>query len=308
MKCLILGGSGFLGENLSKELLEDGHSVRVFDRPMKTGEKPKVDVEWCEGDFLNIQDLEKAMNGCDVIFHLITMSVPQSSNDNPIYDVQSNLLGTIEMLSIAVKCGVKKIIFPSSGGTIYGIPEVNPIPETHSTNPICSYGITKLAIEKYLSLYERLFGLDYQILRIANPFGEGQKINSIQGAVGVFTGKAIREESVEIWGDGSVVRDYIHVKDVSRAFVKAMDYSGSTRIFNIGSGIGKSLNQVLDSIEKSIGKPIDRVYMDARAVDIPLNILDNQLAKSELSWDLTVNFDEGIDSTVKYYTKQYQNN
>lgn len=299
-KCLVLGGNGFLGKDLIRHLLDCGYSVRVFDRS-NNGMKWESSVEWCEGDFLNTQDLENAMSGCDVIFHLITMSLPQSSNDNPVYDVQSNLVGTIKMLSIAVKCGIKQIVFPSSGGTVYGVPEKTPTSENQPTNPICSYGITKLAIEKYLHLFCQLYGLDYRILRISNPYGEGLRMDAPQGAIGVFIGKAMRQELIQIWGDGSVVRDYLYISDVSSAFVNAMNYSGKTRVFNIGSGVGTSLNQILDSIESKMGKLVKRSYIEPRGVDVPVSILDNTLSCSELSWNPKVNLDEGIGRVVNHY-------
>lgn len=304
MKCLILGGNGFLGRNLCLWLLKEGFEVRVFDRPIANKDKPDLDVEWFEGDFLNSQDLESAMTGCDVVFHLITMSLPQSSNDNPIYDVQSNLVGTIEMLNLAVKLGIKKVIFPSSGGTVYGVPEKTPIPETHPTNPLCSYGITKLAIEKYLHLFHELYGIDYCVLRIANPFGEGQRMDALQGAIGVFIGKAIQGKPIEIWGDGSIVRDYIHVGDVSSAFVKAVSYNGATKVFNIGSGMGRSINQILDEIEKGLETSVNRIYQKARKVDVPISVLDRTLAHLELSWEPKVQFDEGINKTLNHYLHQ----
>jgi len=304
MKCLILGGNGFLGRSLCLRLLKDGFEVRIFDRPRVSEDKPDLDVEWFEGDFLNSQDLESAMTGCDVVFHLITMSLPQSSNDNPIYDVQSNLVGTIEMLNLAVKLGIKKVIFPSSGGTVYGVPEKTPIPETHPTNPLCSYGITKLAIEKYLHLFHELYGIDYCVLRIANPFGEGQRMDALQGAIGVFIGKAIQGKPIEIWGDGSIVRDYIHVGDVSSAFVKAVNYNGATKVFNIGSGMGRSINQILDEIEKGLETSVNRIYQKARKVDVPISVLDRTLAHLELSWEPKVQFDEGINKTLNHYLHQ----
>jgi len=307
MKCLVFGGNGFLGRHLCQTLLKSGYEVRVFDRPVRDIiSRPAMQVEWYEGDFVNEEDVCEAMDGCEVVFHLISTTLPKNSNDNPAYDVESNVVGTIRMLSSAVRAGIKKVIFPSSGGTIYGVPKQIPISEDHPTDPICSYGITKLAIEKYLHLFHAAHGLDYSVLRIANPYGEGQRIQAAQGAIGVFIGKAIRHQPVEIWGDGTIIRDYIHVSDVSSAFVKAMEYSKAVRVFNIGSKEGRSLNDILEAIEDVIGAPIQRKYKSARNVDIPVNILDNSLAKAELNWDLSIKFEDGVARTVKHYLGQFQ--
>ena len=304
MKCLVFGGNGFLGRHLCTSLLSQGYRVRVFDRPMRDKTLLLDDIEFYEGDFTNEQDVERAIEGCDIIFHLISTTLPKSSNDNPVYDVESNVVGTIRMLTLALKQGVRKVIFTSSGGTVYGIPESDFINERHPTNPICSYGISKLAIEKYLHLFHELHGLAYVVLRISNPYGEGQRTQALQGAIGVFIGRALTDQTVEIWGDGEVVRDYIHVSDVSDALVKAMLYSGNKRVFNIGSGTGTSLNKLLATIEDATHKEVKRVYLSGRSVDVPVNVLDNTLAKKELHWNLKIPLEEGIKRTIDIYLKQ----
>ena len=218
MKCLVLGGGGFLGSHLSEALLAQGHAVRIFDRPnltrfktFSTGEA----VQWVEGDFVNRAHLAEAVCGCDVIYHMVSTTLPRSSNENPAYDVESNVVGTLHLLEAARANRIKQTIFVSSGGTVYGVPQQVPIKESHPTDPICSYGISKLAIEKFLHLFQTLYGMEYCILRLANPFGERQRLATAQGAVAVFLAKALRNEEIEIWGDGSVVRDY---------FMSAMPY------------------------------------------------------------------------------------
>jgi len=298
MKCLVLGGNGFLGSNLCQSLLAQGYDVRIFDRPVKNKQIIPAGVEWCEGDFTNEYDVERAVDGCDVIFHLISTTLPKSSNDNPVYDVESNVIGTITLLSLAVKYKVRKVVFTSSGGTVYGIPESDLIDELHPTNPICSYGISKLAIEKYLHLFHELHGLEYAVLRISNPYGEGQRRDALQGAVGVFIGRALSHECVEIWGDGEVVRDYIHVSDVSSALIKSMIYTGKHRVFNIGSGVGVSLNELLAVISGVLGYEVERVYLPGRSVDVPVNVLDSRLAQECLGWDVRIPLDTGIGRTI----------
>ena len=306
MKCLILGGGGFLGSHLSEALLSEGHSVRIFDRPNLHRFRifnPSELVEWFEGDFINREQVSQAVSGCDVVYHLISTTLPSSSNENPFYDVETNVLGTLHLLEAAKECGVRKIIFVSSGGTIYGIPREVPIKESHPTQPICSYGITKLAIEKYISLFHLLHGMEYCILRLANPYGERQRIAASQGAVAVFLDRALRHEKINIWGDGSVVRDYFHISDAVTALIKALAYKGRERVFNIGSGKGYSLNEIVETIEKQIGVVVERAYFPARAFDVPVNILDISKAAEFLNWRPKVSFAEGLSRTVEWLRK-----
>lgn len=302
MNCVILGGGGFLGYHLCQALLTAGHRVRVFDRPnLKRFSLPDNggDAEWIEGDFVNQEDLEPAISGCDIIYHLVSTTLPKSSNDNPVYDMETNVIGTLRLLDLA-KNHNKKIIFVSSGGTVYGIPEEVPIKESHPTNPICSYGIAKLAIEKYLQLYHHLYNLDYCIFRLANPFGERQKVTAAQGAIAVFLHKALHDQTIEVWGDGTVVRDYVYVKDAIAPLVKAITYSGDCRIFNIGSGEGKSLNEVVAAIGALLGRPIRYTHVQARAFDAPSNVLDITLAARILDWAPKTSFHEGLSRTLRW--------
>ena len=200
--------------------------------------------------------MQQALAGCDVLYHLISTTTPQISNDDPVGDVESNVISTINMLKEATKAGVKKIIFFSSGGTIYGVPQYTPIREEHPTEPICSYGIQKLTTEKYLHLFYVLYGLEYGILRIANPYGPRQSPYSGQGVVAAFVHRAVTGQPIEVWGDGSVVRDYVYAADVAKAAVAMLNYSGRHRIFNIGSGTGKSLLEIIHSIEALSGVSI----------------------------------------------------
>jgi UDP-glucose 4-epimerase len=305
MKCLVLGGNGFIGRHLCQRLIGDGYQVRSFDLPVRPEERMvSPEVEWYEGNLSNENDLTGALEGCDIIFHLISTMIPKTSNDNPVYDVGSNVIGAIKLLSLLENKKDKKVIFSSSGGTVYGVPENIPIDEKHPNNPISSYGITKLTTEKYLHLFHSLYGLKYCVLRIANLYGEGQRINAPQGAVAAFIGKALAHQTIEIWGDGSVVRDYIHISDVMEAFCAAIKYEGEKKVFNIGSGQGKSLNQVMDAIEAELGRPLDKKYLAARDCDVPVNVLDCSLAETELGWSPRLSFQEGISKTVKYYSSQ----
>jgi UDP-glucose 4-epimerase len=301
MKCVVFGGGGFIGSAICDRLLEKGHSVRIFERPKVLPYRTFGDVEqveWIEGDMLSEGDLKKSLHGVDVVYHLVSTTLPKNSNEDPIYDVESNLIGTLRLLQAMVTQKVSRIIFISSGGTVYGSPEYLPVDEKHPTNPTVSYGITKLAIEKYLQLFRNLHGLKPIILRVSNPFGSRQRIASAQGVVTAFIHKALRRETIEIWGDGFITRDFLHVTDVAEAFVKALDYHGSKLIFNISSGNGTSLNELVDIIGSIIGEKVKKNYLQGRDFDISTNILCNKLAKSELNWMPEINIESGIRNVL----------
>lgn len=307
MKCVVVGGGGFIGSHLCEALLVEGHVVTVFDR----GEAPNLDslrqkgAILSVGDFFNPEDIQRALVDQDVVFHLLSTTVPQTSNDDPAYDVEANVVGTLRLLDLARKARVKKIIFASSGGTVYGIPQEIPIKENHPTDPTSSYGIAKLAIEKYLYLYWLLYGLDYCVLRIANAYGERQLSTPTQGVIPVFLERALRNNEIIVWGDGSVMRDYVFVTDISKALLKALTYSGETKVFNIGSGQGHSLNDIIHVIESVTGKPLQMKYADGRSFDVPISVLDISRAKNYLNWSPTISLLEGIARMHAWMVKEH---
>ena len=299
-RVLVLGGSGFIGSHLVDALSEAGSEVRSFDRIKSPWHSTRRNVESVVGNFLDADQVADAVAGCDYVYHLVSTTLPKTSNDNPIADVEQNLISTLAMLKAACDAGVKKVVFLSSGGTVYGIPQTLPILETHPTLPMSSYGIVKLTIEHYLHLYHVLHGLDYQVLRLSNPFGERQPINGSQGAIAVFMSKALRGETVEIWGDGSVVRDYVYIADVIDAMLMTLNYQGQHRSINIGSGTGQSINQIIDAISHTIGRPIERRYSAHRSFDVPASVLSIERAHRELGWQPSTSFADGLARTSQW--------
>lgn len=305
--CIVFGGGGFIGSHLVDALLEKGHRVRCFNRsPISSSHYSHINnsnFELFVGDICNDFDVANALKGCTICFHLISTTLPSTSNENPVYDIESNLLPTIKLLNHASKVGIKKIIFVSSGGTIYGNPIEIPITENHPTNPICSYGIHKLAVEKYLALYKHLYGLNYAVLRVANPFGERQNIKGSQGAIAVFITKIMKKEPIEIWGDGSTVRDYIYVADVVSALVLTMKSKNQEIIVNIGSGNGRSINEVLNIIEMATDTKAIRQYRPKRKFDVPINVLSINHAKNILGWSPQISFEKGVERFEKWLSE-----
>jgi UDP-glucose 4-epimerase len=298
VKALVIGGNGFIGTNLVSLLMKNNHQVRIFDRYPNRFLPPRPDVEHVVGEFSNHGEIAEAVRGMDWVFHLACTTLPQTSNDDPVYDIASNIGGTVQLLQECVKNKIKKVVFISSGGTIYGVPQSAPIPEDHPTEPICSYGITKLAIEKYLHLFHWLHGLEYVCARLSNPYGELQNPDAKQGAMGVFLGQIARHQPITIWGDGNVVRDYIYIGDTVKALLRAAEYDPTAvdgpRVFNIGYGEGHSLNELVDAIKEVVGPHVEVRYTESRPVDVPINVLDISRAKKYLGWQPEVTLKDGI--------------
>jgi UDP-glucose 4-epimerase len=300
-RVLVLGGAGFLGGHLVEALLGDGHLVRVFDRtPRRSPTAAEQDCEWFEGDFGNRTDVAAAVDGCDIVFHLVATTLPKTSNEDPVHDLESNVVPTLRFLEVARERSVRRVVFASSGGTVYGTPRTLPIPETHATRPLCSYGIHKLTIEHYLELFYSLYGLEYCVLRIANPFGERQRRDGSQGAVAVFLDTALRGSEITVWGDGSAIRDYIYVKDVAQAFCRAAAHPAPTGVFNVGSGRGQSIDDLLTAIGALLKHPVQHRHVAGRAFDVPVNVLDITLAARILEWQPRVAFMEALERTLHW--------
>lgn len=307
MHIVIFGGGGFIGSTIADRLLSEGHKLRIFERPRVQPYRKFKDfeaIEWMAGDLSSTNDVKDAIEGVDAVLHLVSTTLPKNSNDDPIYDVQSNVIPSLHILNAMVTHKVRNIVFISSGGTVYGNPVYLPIDEEHPTNPVVSYGITKLAIEKYLQIYERIHGIKAITLRVANPYGERQRIETAQGAVGTFLHRALTGNSIDIWGDGSVTRDYIHVSDVAAAFVQALHYTGKQRLFNVSSGVGISLNDLIATLEDALGKSIDRRYFPSRPFDVPVSVLSNKFARSELNWTPLISMSDGIARTLEWMKRE----
>lgn len=301
---VVLGGLGFMGSHLSRALLHLGYRVRIFDKLYAADQLIRdiqSQVEIVEGDYERPEDVMGVLADASFCYHLIHTTVPGSSMQDPAYDAQSNVVSSVRWLSQLNKTSLKKMIYVSSGGTVYGIPQTNPICEDHPTHPISSYGITKLCIEKYLALYANLYGLDYRIVRPSNVYGEGQRLHIHQGIIGVFVDKVFHGEPIEIWGDGQVRRDYLYITDLVSALVVLLNHEGPTRIFNISSGRGYSVLEIIQIIEKISGKKIDIGFLPGRGFDVPANVLSYDRLEDETGWTPKVSLYEGISRYIEWF-------
>jgi UDP-glucose 4-epimerase len=297
--CVILGGGGFIGTNLCRRLLMSGHRVRAFGRHCHFPNDLRG-VEWYQGDFSDPDSVAAAIETFDIVFHLVHGAMPQAANLAMTADVQHNVIPSITLLELCGKLGVKRVIFSSSGGTIYGRPRQIPTPELAPTEPICAYGISKLAIEKYLVLFEHLQFLDYRVLRIANPFGPYQIAWKGQGFIAAAVARALGGQQIEIWGDGSVVRDFVFIDDVIDAFEAAARDTSDQRVFNIGTGEGRRLNDVLATIERILGVKLNIKRLPGRSLDTPVSVVAIDRAREVLNWSPKTPFETGLAQTIEW--------
>ncbi len=297
MKIVLLGGNGFIGTHIVDQLRQPGHDVHVYDRSQEHVRKPLKDVTYHIADFNDTSRLSRVIDGADIVYHLISTTVPSTSNLEPIRDIQENLESSVRLLQLMLDNKVNKIVFLSSGGTVYGIPEILPIPESHSLHPICSHGIVKVAIENYLHMFHKLYGLNYIILRASNPYGARQCNYGVQGVISTIIEKAIRNEVIELWGDGSIVRDFIYVEDLARLSTRVID-KAVQGIYNAGSGIGYSILEIIHIIESEFGKKLNIQHKSGRIFDVPKIVLDISKVKTVTDWVPTTSLQDGLKQTI----------
>jgi UDP-glucose 4-epimerase len=299
--CLVLGAGGFLGGHLCRELLRRGASVHGFGRRRSYPEAVEG-IRWTTGEFSDRAALARAVDGADYVFHVLGGTTPESSNKDPVADLVAGAVASLHLLEICRAAGVRKVIFLSSGGTVYGIPASVPIREDAPTDPISAYGVSKLAVEKYLHLYRHLHGLDYAVLRVANPFGPWQDPDRRQGVVTALMQAVLDGRPAVIWGDGRVVRDYLYAADVAEAVADAASYTGPHRVFNVGSGVGRSVLDLLRDIGTALGRgtTVAAAHKPGRATDVPVNVLDTALIRREMGWAPRTGWTEALEATAAW--------
>ena len=313
---MILGAAGFIGTNLAVRFLKQNKKVILFDKPgMKytdiVEEAIKTEKACCiEGSFTEMgkengwKDFTSSLEKVDTVYHLISTTCPTNSNQNAAIEMEDNVISTIYFLNACVDAKIKKVVFLSSGGTVYGKEHKGICRENEEAFPITMYGIQKLCIEKILYLYESMYNLDYRIIRLANPYGPYQRPNGIQGVVTTFLWRTLHKMPIEVYGDGSVVRDYIYIEDAIDGIINIAEKSGNYKLYNLGCGIGYTINDVIKTIENVTGIVPNIVMKPGRKVDVPVNILDISRYQNDYGEARMYTLTEGVAELAEFFKKR----
>ena len=306
----IIGGAGFIGTNLVKHISKDVCSIRVADGDDSYFQNIRnlglENVEYSVSKFCKDAEFEKLVSGYDVVYHMGSTNIPGTSDEGIESLFEENIIASAKLFEACVKQKVKKVVFISSGGAVYGNCDTCPAREISETLPISSYGIEKITVEKLLHLFNYKYGLDYRIIRLSNPYGPYQRPNGKLGVISTFVYKALTGDSVEVYGDGSVVRDFIYIDDAVSAIIKVASESSRERIYNVGSGTGYSANEVIKVIEKVLEKKLTVNYGEKRASDVKKIVLNIDRYKDDFGEIVHVGLEEGILKTAQFMKTYYK--
>jgi len=301
-KVLITGGAGFIGSHITDKLIEKGHQVVVIDN-LSTGKKENLnpqakfyEADICNSEISQIFQKEKP----EIVFHFAAQIDVHKSIKDPIQDARVNILGSLNLLQNCKEIKVKKFIFASSGGAVYGDTSIVPTPESHPETPESPYGICKLTVEKYLCFYKKTFGLNYTVLRLANIYGPRQDSKGEGGVVAIFCDKMLKQEQVTINGDGEQTRDFVYVDDVVNVALLSMEREKSD-IYNIGTGKETNINEIFRKIKKLTGSSCEEVYTMEKSGEQKRSCLNYSKAKQELSWEPEYDLERGLQETINWF-------
>lgn len=305
MHILVTGGAGFIGSHVTDALLDRGHAVHVLD-DLSTGRAANVPAAAPLHQFDIRSDQAAALverEQFDVLVHHAAQMDVRASVADPSFDADVNVRGFLNLAEAGRKNGLKKILFASTGGAIYGEPDYTPQDEDHPVRPLSPYGITKLCAEKYLYFYEQQYGIDYVALRYANVYGPRQSPHGEAGVVAIFTQRMLKGDQPIINGDGKQTRDYVFVGDVVRANLAALNYDGSG-VFNVGTGVETNVNELFLTIRELTGADIPEEHGDAKPGEQQRSVLGYERTKRELGWSPQVDVGEGLQRTVEWFERQ----
>lgn len=272
---LVVGGNGFIGSYVVDALVARGHRVAAFDRFGNSPARYVAEgVEQISGDFMNVADVRAAVSGRDVVLHFLSTTDPASAENDPTLDVRTNITSSIEMFQLCAESGVEKVFFASTGGAIYGDQDQQTFRETDPTYPVSPYAIGKLAIENYLRYFNRKHDLGYTVFRISNPYGPRQNPAKRQGVIPIFLRQIARDEPLTIFGDGSMVRDYVYVEDLAAMVATAVTEGTRRELYNLGSGVGHSVTEIVRGIEVATGRRATLSYREKPATFVDHVTLD----------------------------------
>jgi len=295
-KCLVLGAGGFIGRNLCAQLLKEGWYVRAFEK-FNCEQLRELKVhDIVETDYLATEDFRDVLDGIDVVYHLISTTLPKAGSDHIISEeIEKNLIPTIRLLESMKKVGTKKIVFASSGGSIYGDYSGKPNMVGNPLRPKCTYALQKQWIEDSLQFYKTIYGINICIARISNPYGVGQSVNRVQGVIPIFIDRLLKNMPIVLLGADSR-RDYIYMDDVTDALVRLGEYEGAETVFNIASGESYSLSEIVSKIEIIADRNFESVSkQEQRDFDVDHSIIDVSVTQKELGWKAKISLEHGIE-------------
>lgn len=309
-KVVVFGGDGFIGRHLVKSLSANkSDEIYVFDRFSESQSNGKTvfdgidNVYPISGDFFNRTEVNEILKDTTYVFHLISTTNPATSYGDPLVDIDTNIRGSVELFQACAEKGVKRVIFLSSGGTIYGEVDSDKINEQTIPRPLSPYGIGKLTIEYYLNYFLHSHGVEYVVYRVANPYGPGQNLEGKQGVVSIFMNQYLKHGSIKIYGDGSMKRDYIYIDDVVQMILKSFKSEGTSRVYNLGSGRGTSINEIVQTIESCVGYSIKKEHLQAPTSYVKNSVLDITLFVDDFGVKPVITLEEGIRRTWHYIEK-----
>lgn len=294
-----MGAGGFIGKPLCKELSKNNH-VKAFDIFDIAELRNSENIEMVIGDFVTMEDFEDLLAGVDLVYHLISTTLPSDDTSKIPLEIEQNIIPTVKLLEAMVKNNVRSIVFASSGGTVYGETGNKKNRVNDPLSPICSYGVQKKVIEAYLQFYGIRYGLNYKIARLSNPYGLGQNQDKPQGVIPIFINHLLKGEAIAIYGDGLNERDYIYLDDLVEGLIKVGEYQGEEHIFNLGFGQVYTLLDIIGYIEKISGKKFTRIqFMPKRFHDVSKTLLDVSSSQQLLNWTPKVEIEQGISLIVQ---------
>ena len=306
MKALVTGAAGFIASHVVELYLQQGYEVVIVD-DLSTGRRSnlnpaatfyKMDIR--SPELATVFEKERP----DIVNHHAAQMDVRRSVADPLFDADVNIRGSINVIECAKRYGVKKMVYISTGGAVFGEPEYVPCDENHPINPICQYGASKHTVEHYLYMYKVNYGLNYVVLRYPNVFGPRQDPHGEAGVVAIFTGQMLTDKQVIINGDGEQLRDYVYVGDCARANLLALTIEKAEGIYNLGSGRGTTVNQVFDALKNITGYRRDPVHGPAKVGETRAIYLDASKARRELGWEPTVSLEDGLRQVVNHFAEK----